>query len=524
MPADLVIRGGTVIDGSGADRVRADVAIAGGRVAAVGAVGPTEGPEIDAAGCYVTPGFIDIHSHSDFTLLVDPRAVSAIRQGVTLEAIGNCGHGCFPIHDPELARSIIYGYDEALPLSWTTLPQYVERLEQAHPAVNVLTLVPNGQLRLAAVGLQGRPATAQELAAMSRELEQALEDGAWGYSTGLEYAAETGVPEEEIEALCRIVARHGALYATHTRDRDAHAHEAVEEAIRTAERTGVRLQVSHLVPRSGLDAGRRCIEAVEAARERGLDVAFDMHTRLFGFTFLSAVLPAWAVVDGPDRLVELLGDRSARERMKAHRSILSAGDDWARIVLLDNDIWPEYARRDVASIAAERGQEPLDAIYDMLSADTQRLHRLMALIHCYTETQQREAFAHPLCMPGSDATTLAPDGRLAGSIFHGAYTWAAWFWRFMVRDTRLLTPEEAVQRLTQLPAERLGLRDRGVLKPGVPADVAVFDPGTYGERGTAYEPNQLAVGMQHVLVNGILTLRDGDETGDRGGVVLRRHQ
>jgi len=138
MPADLVIRGGTVIDGTGTERVRADVAIAGGRVVAVGVVGPTEGPEIDAAGCYVTPGFIDIHSHSDFTLLVDPRAVSAIRQGLTLEAIGNCGHGCFPIHDPELARSIIYGYDEAVPLSWTTLPEYVERLEQAHPAVNVL--------------------------------------------------------------------------------------------------------------------------------------------------------------------------------------------------------------------------------------------------------------------------------------------------------------------------------------------------------------------------------------------------
>jgi N-acyl-D-aspartate/D-glutamate deacylase len=517
-----VIRGGTILDGTGGEPSRADIAVVGGRIDALGTVEPNGGRELDASGCYVAPGFIDIHSHSDYTLLVDPRARSAIRQGVTLEAIGNCGHGCFPIRDPELARSIIYGYDEELPLSWTTMPQYLERLEQALPAVNVLTLVPNGQLRLAAVGLQERPATPEELDTMGRQLEQALEEGAWGYSTGLEYAAETGVPEGEIEALCRIVARHGALYATHTRDRDARSVEAVEEALRTAERAGVRLQVSHLVPRSGFDAGHRCIEVVEAARDRGLDVAFDMHTRLFGFTFLSSVLPAWAIEDGPERLAEVLRDGAARERMKSHRSILSAGDDWTRIVLLDNDIWPDYARRDFASIAAERGQDPLDAIYDLLAADTQRLHRLMVLIHAYSEEQQREAFAHPLCMPGSDATTLAPDGPLAGQVFHGAYTWAAWFWRFMVRETRLLTPQEAVRRLTALPAERLGLTDRGILRPGAPADVAVFEPETYGERGTAYEPNQLAVGMRHVLVNGVATLVDAEETGDRGGRVLRR--
>ena len=179
MPPDVVIRGGTVVDGTGAEPARADVAIAGGRVVEIGAVPPTEGVELDAAGCLVAPGFIDIHSHSDYTLLVDPRAVSAIRQGVTLEAIGNCGHGCFPIRKPELARSIIYGYDEEVPLSWTTMPQYLERLQQARPAVNVLTLVPNGQLRLDAVGLQDRPATPEELATMSLTLEQALDDGAW---------------------------------------------------------------------------------------------------------------------------------------------------------------------------------------------------------------------------------------------------------------------------------------------------------------------------------------------------------
>jgi N-acyl-D-aspartate/D-glutamate deacylase len=522
MRADLVIRGGTVMDGTGGAPEQADVLIAHGRIAEIGSVGEADAPELDAEGCVVAPGFIDVHSHSDYTLLVDPRAVSAIHQGVTLETIGNCGHGCFPIRDARLARSVVYGYDETIPLDWTTLPEYVERLEAARPAVNVLTLVPNGQLRLSTVGLRERPATGPELDEMGCRLDEALEQGAWGFSTGLEYAAEIGVPEQEVEALCRIVARHGALYATHTRDRDHRALDAVTEAIRTAERTGVRLQVSHVVPRGGLDDGRRCIEAVDAARARGLDIAFDMHTRLFGFTFLSSVLPAWTVEGGPGRLAELLRDPSARERMKAHRSILSAGNDWTRVVLLDDELWPQYSRRDVASIAAERGQQPLDAVYDLLAADTERLHRLMVLIHCYTEEQQREAFGHPLCMPGSDATTLAPEGPLAGSVFHGAYTWAAWFYRFMVRDTGLLSAQEAVHRLTGLPAERLGLGDRGVLRAGARADVAVFDPGSYGERGTVYEPNRLAAGMRHVVVNGAVTLEDGALTGERNGAVLRR--
>jgi N-acyl-D-aspartate/D-glutamate deacylase len=208
--------------------------------------------------------------------------------------------------------------------------------------------------------------------------------------------------------------------------------------------------------------------------------------------------------------------------MRTHRSILSAGNDWSRIVLLDSEAWPEYSRRDLAAIAAEREQEPLDAVYDLLLGDVEELHRLMVIIHAYSEDQQREAFAHRLCVPGSDATTLAPDGRLAHSFFHGAYTWASWFWRFMVRDEKLLSPADAVHRLTGQPAERIGLTDRGVLREGARADVVVFDPERFAERGTTFEPNLLAEGTKHVVVNGVLTLRDGQLTGERGGMVVRR--
>ncbi len=516
----LLIRNGTVYDGTGAEGRTADVAIEQGRIVGVGSFDVADGDAevIDATGLAVAPGFIDIHSHSDYTLLMDPRAVSAVHQGVTTEVVGNCGFGCFPIRDPAVARRAIYGYSDELPVTWSSAGEYFERLDAARPAVNVLSLVPNGQLRIATLGVVGRAADAREVGEMQVLLRESLDAGAWGYSTGLEYAQEQGATEEELTAL----ARHAPFYATHTRLRDEGAAGAVAEALRTGERAEVRLQVSHLVPRNGIAESRRCIELVEEAHARGQDVAFDMHTRRFGLTNLYAALPPWALAAGTDELARMLRDPARRDAMRNHRSILSAGNDWSRIVLLDSEAWPEYSRRDLAAIAAERGQDPLDAVYDLLLGDIGALHRLMVIIHAYSEEQQREAFAHPLCMPGSDATTLAPDGSLAHSFFHGAYTWAAWFWRFMVCDEQLLAPGEAVHRLTAQPAQRIGLSDRGVLREGARADVVAFDPAGFAERGTVYEPNRTAAGMSHVVVNGIPTLRDGVLTGERAGMVLRR--
>jgi N-acyl-D-aspartate/D-glutamate deacylase len=521
MSLDLVIRGGTVYDGTGAAGRVADVGIEDGRIVVVGSV-DSDAPELDASGRAVAPGFIDIHSHSDYTLLVDPRAVSAIHQGVTLEVVGNCGHGCFPIRDEATAARAIYGHSTAVPVTWRDAAGYFERLEQARPAVNVASLVPNGQLRLATLGLADRPADPDELRAMQRLLEEAMEQGAWGYSSGLEYAQERGATEDELQALAATSARRGGFYATHTRQRDAGSPEAVEEAVRAARATGTRLQVSHLVPRSGEREATRCIEVVDAAAGDSLDVAFDMHTRLYGTTFLQAALPPSVLAQPPERLDGLLLDPATRDAVRGFDSILSAGRDWTRIVLLDNAVWPQYARIDLASIAQERGQDPVDALCDLLHGALPDTAQLMVINHCHTEAQQREAFSHPLSMPGSDATTLAPDGPLAGSVFHGSYTWAAWYYRFTARDAGLLTPQEAVRRLTSVPAERVGLAGRGVRHEGAAADVVVFDGGTLPEQGTTYEPNRLATGVGHVVVNGVVTLRDGVLTGERGGQVLRR--
>jgi len=523
MALDIAIRGGTVYDGTGGPPVAADIGVAQGRIVAVGRVDAEAGRTIDATGLAVAPGFIDIHSHSDYTLLVDPRASSAIAQGVTTEVIGNCGFGCAPIGDPKLAAAAIYGFDDRIALAWRGVGGYLERLAAARPAVNVMTLVPNGQLRLATVGLADRPARADEVARMRDLLREGLSEGAVGYSIGLEYPAEVGCGEDELVALARDTGRAGGFYATHTRNRAAGATAAVEEAIRTARAAEVRLQVSHLMPRSGDDESRRCLDAVEAAQARGQDIAFDMHTRLYGTTMLSTLLPPWALADGVAALRRHLASAEARARIKRAPGIIASVGDWEKVVLLDVAGKPEISRLSLAEIGRRRGRDPHDCALDLLGELGEALHRPMVILNVMSEATQKLAFGHPLCMPGSDATTLAPDGPLAGAVFHGAYTWAAWFWRATVRDWKLLAPEAAVNRLTGRPAAILCLADRGTLAVGAAADVAIFDPGTFGERGTTFEPNQLAHGMRHVIVNGALTLGDGAPTGTRAGAIIKRH-
>ena len=291
-------------------------------------------------------------------------------------------------------------------------------------------------------------------------LRESLDHGAWGYSTGLEYAQEQAAGEEELTAL----AREAPFYATHTRQRDEGAADAVAEAIRTGAHAEVRLQVSHLVPRNGIEESRRCIELVESARDAGQDVAFDMHTRTFGLTNLYAALPAWALgADAgrargdPARSGEARRDAPAPLDPERRQRLVARRPPRQRDLAGAQPPRPRLDRR------RPRSQEPLDAVYDLLLDGIDELHKLMVIIHAYSEDQQREAFAHELCVPGSDATTLAPNGALAESFFHGAYTWASWFWRFMVRDERLLTPEDAVH-----PADGPARRADRPLRPRRP--------------------------------------------------------
>jgi N-acyl-D-aspartate/D-glutamate deacylase len=522
MTYDAIIFGGKVCSGELEPALQADVAIEGGRIAAVGHLSGDARTVIDATGHVVSPGFIDIHSHSDYTLLADPRALSAVHQGVTLEVVGNCGFGCAPIGNPAAAREGIYGFDGSVPLMWRDFTGYFAALQSAQPAVNVMSLVPNGQLRRAALDDLDAPAGRAALEEMAKLLEQGLLDGCCGYSTGLEYPVERGASEEELGVLVKRAAECGAFYATHTRARGVGALPAIEEAIRTARQARARLQISHIIPRRTEDGEiERSFDLVAKARAEDVEVAFDMHTRAFGTTMLNTLLPPWVTKGSWERRDQFLSDGTARERMREYPSIIPSVEDWARVVLLDMPAWPEYGRLSLAEVAERRGQDPLDTAYDLLRGEPRDGPPFMVILLCYSPEQQAAFFSHPDCIPASDATTLAPDGPLARSMFHGAYTWAAWFYRFMVREKRLLSPEEAVHRMSGLPASVLGLKRRGRLKVGMAADVAVFDPAGFSERGTVFEPNALATGMRDLFVNGIATLREGSATGERAGRVVR---
>lgn len=522
MSRPVLIRGGEVHDGSGADPRYLDVLLVGDKIAEIGHVdAPSDAEIVNASGLIVAPGFIDVHSHSDYTLLVDPRAVSQITQGVTTEIVGNCGHGCTPYRNPVLGPVAVYGPITSHQRPPESVGGYLEALGAAGPAVNVLTLVPNGQLRLDAVGLEQRPANAPERMVMERALREAMDDGAIGYSTGLEYAQEVGASEAEVIALGRLAGRMGGIYATHTRDRDAGALKAVHEALRIASSAEIPLQISHITPRGGMAMTDACLDAVLTARAAGQVVEFDMHTRTFGFTHLKNLVDLSVLQGNRETILARLSDERERTRIKAARNLITRCG-WHRVTLARSRSHPQYANLTFEEIGRELGRDPHDAALDILTADIDVLTYPMVTLQTYTEEQLRRTYLADRCMIGSDATALAPDGPLKNEVFYGAYSWVSWFWQRMVRETASFSPAEAIHRLTALPADVFDIKGRGRLKSGMQADIVLFDAGQFTCNASLARPNVIASGVRDLFVNGIRTIRDGRPTEYRGGHALRR--
>ena len=521
--SDLILRGGQAIDGSGSAPFDADIGISAGKISAIGDLSDSNDPALDCTGSVATHGFLDIHSHSDFTLLVDPRARSQVAQGFTTEVIGNCGHGCAPITTPDRFKSNIYGHSDHLDIDWNTTTEFLALMEKRNPAVNVATMVPNGNLRLAHGADHTRPSSPDELAAMDADLSEGMEAGAFGFSTGLEYPAERYASSDELESLSRTASAYGGMYVPHTRNRELYAVEAIREAIDTATAAEIPLHISHILPRKGgpADSTERALELVDDANTRGLDVTFDIHTREHGITNLSCALPDYEYAMPADERRASLCNASYRADVRKHESIISSFGigGWDNVSIFTAPATPELEGVTLAQLSED---DPFSAICDVLTANADDINNVMVLCHSYREEEIVSAASHPLCMVGSDATALATDGPIGESSFLGAYSWASWFIRKSVFDHRTLGLTKAIMRMTSMPAQRLGLNDRGELKVGKRADIAVFSPDEFSPTATLENPNSYAIGMRHVLVNGIPSFADGEFTDNRNGQVLRK--
>ena len=513
---DVVIRGGTVFDGTGAPPVEADVAIRGDRIVAVGEVEGEADRTIDATGLYVTPGFIDAHSHSDDTRLVDGRGPSFAFQGITTEIYGETtskGPVGGMREGPELP--------EGVERDWETLGGFLESLERRGTAANFGSYVGTGGLRAYVMGYEDRPPTDDELDEMRRLVREAMEQGALGISSGMSYVPNVYMSTDELVALAEVAVEEGGIYATHARTDTGRDPDAIREAIDIAERTGIPVHFFHFNFTASVSASE-FLSIVEDARADGHEITGDSYTYTRGITPLRAYLPAWAQEGGTEAMLERLRDPETRRRIAegidTDEPALVARVGWDRVWLGVED--PEVRGKRVTEVAEERGVTPEVAFMDVVLENE---GRGMVIDWNNEEETLRQVLAAPYVVGGTDGSAQNLDNEEAlPPILHPRHFGT--FPRLLgtyVRDEGLLTWPEAIHKLTGRTAEVVGLEDRGTLEPGKAADVVVLDPETLDGVATFDDPFHYAEGVLHVLVNGVAVVEEGEMTGALPGRALR---
>jgi N-acyl-D-amino-acid deacylase len=530
---DVLITNGWVADGTGNPRYPADVAIQDGQIVAVQ---PLPGAQavrtIDAAGKIVCPGFVDAHSHSDWSLFANPTAESTIRQGVTTEVVGNCGESFAPFTEPARAhltgRLALYGYDG--PITWSTFAEYLDVLSEIGTSANHVWLVGHNTLR-AAVGLTGERVGEDDLRAMEGLVREAMDAGIHGLSTGLEYGAGREAGTEEIVRLAKVVGAYDGYYASHIRNRDELLQPAVDEFIEIARRGGTRAEISHLNVRhnTGAAAGawQRAADSVERARHAGLDILADMTPFREGLGAMAGILPAWLLVPGPDHAAKQLRDPAVRARLKTdcdrYWRFIHRGE-WHRVRLQSSAEYPELAGMTFEEIAERLGQDPWDCYFDILAAAGSNLNSLVLMGELFTEAHMREMITHPLFNLAVDIWSSRVDGPLSERTRHPLYfAGHVWYLTHYVRELGVLRLEDAIRKMTSMPATHFGLRDRGLMRRGFAADVVVFDYEQLEGLSTVANPLVYARGVEHVLVNGVSVVERSEHTGARPGRHLLRN-
>jgi N-acyl-D-aspartate/D-glutamate deacylase len=486
---------------------------------------------VDATGRVVCPGFIDPHGHSDASVLVDPTVASHLHQGFTTQLSGNCGDSLAPVAPPgrEMVELAMAGIDRRP--TWRTFAEYLAEVERLPLGPNHAFLVGHGTIRGAVLGPADRRATDDELKVMVRHLREALDVGALGLSSGLIYPPGIHAPTDELVRLASVTTRRGGLYATHIRNESDGLFEALDEAIETIRATGGgRLQVSHLKAGSRSVWGRavEAVERIERARAQGLDVAADQYPYTAAATTLEVILPPEMLGSPIEALVRALGDRDVRDRVKQQiRTGLPGWEDsaadlgWAGFRIADSRTHADWAGHTLAELGAELGRDPADLAFDLLADD--RLETSV-VIECMSESDVEAIMAVPWVAVCTDASGHRPgDPLLGGGIPHPrAYGSAPRVLGRYVRERGVLSVEAAIAKLTAVPAERLGLTGRGVIRAKASADLVVFDPATVVDEATELQPHRFPTGIAHVVVNGVPAILDGRETGRAAGRLLRR--
>ena len=532
MKFDLLIKGGLVYDGTGVPPVQADIGVCGERIVLVGEGSPLDATRlVDATGQVVAPGFIDIHTHSDISLLLDGRGQSKVSQGVTTEVTGNCGFSPFPINPAhlQLHQDLLAGIgDDALELTWTDVEGYRQVAERKGIAVNIAPLVGHGALRIAAMGVSSAPASAQELASMQALLAQMLDQGAFGMTTGLTYVPSRYAPTSELVSLCETLARRGRLYASHARDRglngDDHRYGPLNEALQLGRATGVKLQYSHAAINTPSEWGSAgaWTARFEAAVAQGLDAAFDVYPYDASSSALTQYLPAWVQEGGVAAMRERLSDEATMARAEADLVQGWSANRipwlWDRVVLARTDgVLGAMEGKTLEAAAAEAGKTPARYTLELCREGG---NRVMVVLFYRTEEDMRTFLCCRHALVGSDGSAIPFDqgSRQPHPRNFGASVRV--LGRF-VRELGDMDMGTAINKMTGGVAKRLGMKDRGTLAPGQAADIVIFNADEVRDRGTYLAPCQKATGVLHVLVNGQAVVIDGEQTDARPGRVLR---
>lgn len=523
---DVIIKGGTVYDGSGRRPIKADVGIRAARIAAVGNLSRATAPTIiDATGLAVAPGFINMLAHSEASLIVDPRSLSEIKQGVTTQIFGEFSMG--PLNERMKRRLREQQGDVKFEIEWTTLAEYLNYLERRGIPQNVASFIGAATIREYVIGLEDKPPTPAELDQMRELVRREMEAGALGITTALIYPPAFFAKTEELIELCKVAAKYQGKYTTHMRSEGNQLIEAVEETIRISREAGLPAEIYHLKASGQPNWSKmdQVIRMIEKARRQGVKITADMYTYPAGGTGLDASMPPWVFDGGRDAGYARLQDPETRKKIAD--AIRTPTNEWENLYLLagspDRLVLAGFRTeklkpltgKTLAEAARLRGEDPVDTIMNLVLEDRSRVGTIYFLM---SEENIRKQIRQPWVSFGSDAASVAPEGNVLKSTAHPrAYGNFARLLGKYVREEKVISLAEAVRRLSGLPATNLGLDRRGFLKPGMFADVVVFDPQTIADRATFENPHQLAVGVKDVFVNGVQVLKDGEHTGAKPG-------